>query len=118
MKIPAIELCPTDPLKYFSSTSVERAKSPDAEVVHPLDRLFVNDPIRNNVRQSFRLFIPVIRGDDRLAANEVMDSLRRCYRISKNHLRMIDYAHTVRIYDEMHKYVLRTEPLADADEQN
>lgn len=118
MKIPGIELCPTDPLKYFSFANVERDAPADSGRVHSLDRLFVNDPIRHNVRQSFRLAVPIMRQDDRQAANEVMDALRRCYRISENHLRMIDYAHTVRLYDEIHKYVLRTEPAADVDEQN
>lgn len=118
MKIPLIELCPTDPLKYFSYSKVDRIKSGEAECVHPMDRLFVNDPIRHNVRQSFRVAIPIMQPDDRIAARDVMSALTRMYKLTENHLRMIDYAHTVRLYDEMHMYVLRTEKTVGADERH
>lgn len=118
MKIPAIELCATDPLKYFSYFKVDRVAVVSEGWIHPLDRLFVRDPIRHNVRQTFRLSIPIIQPDDRAAAAEVMGAMLQLYKFTDNHLRMIDYVHTVRLYDEIHKYVLRTETPVGSDEQH
>lgn len=117
-KTPKVEICPTDPLKYFSYFKAERPPGDAPHAVHRLDRLFVNDPIRHNVRQTFRLSIPIMQADDRLAACEVVAALLGYYRMTENHRLMLDYAHTVRLYDEMHKYVLRTEKAVYDDEQN
>ncbi len=118
MKIPAIEICATDPIKYFSYFKVERPADAGPNWVHPLDRLFVKDPIRHNVRQTLRLSIPVMQADDRAAAAEVMAAMLLMYKFTDNHLRMIDYVHTVRLYDEIYKYVLRTEKAVGSNEQN
>lgn len=100
---------PTDPLKYFSFFKEERPPGENPQWTHRLDRLFVKDPIRHNPRVSFRLSIPAMYPDDRAAACEVLAAMCLMYKFTDNHIQMLDYVHSVRMYDEMHKYVLATE---------
>lgn len=116
MKIPSVKIVPTDPLKYFSFFKVERPQGDEGAWTHPLDRLFVKDPIRHNPRASFRLSIPAMYPDDRAAACEVMAAMCLMYKFTDNHIQMLDYVHSVRLYDEMHKYVLAAEKAVLGDE--
>jgi hypothetical protein len=118
MKIPHIRIIPTDPLKYFSFFKVERPAGEDPAWVHPLDRLFVRDPIRYNPRSTFRLSIPAMYPDDRTAACEVIAAMALMYKFSNNHIRMLDYAHTVRLYDEMCKHVIAAEKAVHPEDEN
>lgn len=116
MRIPSVQIIPTDPLKYFSFFKAERPDDP--KWVHPLDRLFVNDPIRHNPRSTLRLAIPAMYPDDRAAACEVMAAMSLLYRFTDNHLRMLDYAHTVRLYDEIYRHVIKTERAVYPEDEN
>lgn len=118
MKIPSVTLIPTDPLKYFSYFKEEVSLGQSPPSVHPLDRLFVKDPIRHNPRSTLRLSIPAMYPDDRAAATEVMAALALYYRFDDNHIRMLDYIHTVRLYDEIYKHVIRAEKSVHPDEDN
>lgn len=118
MRIPSVQIIPTDPLKYFSFFKEERSAGADPTWVHPLDRLFVKDPIRHNPRSTLRLSIPAMYPDDRAAACEVLAAMALMYKFSDNHIRMLDYVHTVRLYDEIYKYVIKTEKSVYPEDEN
>lgn len=118
LRIPKPILSAADPLKHFSYFKEERPPGDDPKWVHRLDRLFVNDPIRYNSRLTLRITLPVMRPDDRAAACEVIAAMALLYRLSDNHITMWDYAHSVRLYDEMYKYLLRTEQATCQEEEN
>jgi hypothetical protein len=118
MKIPRVTIDQTDRLKQFDFFRAYRPKELNEQQVHPLDRLFVRDPIRSNARSTLRLTIPAMYADDRQAACEVMAAMALMYKLTDNHIAMLDYAHTVRLYAAMYEYVTAVEQAAYPEEEN
>jgi hypothetical protein len=69
-------------------------------------RLFEKDPIETNPAATVRLTMPAMYPDDRTAASEVIGAMIIHYRMTQNHLAMLEYAFMVRLYDEIHKRAL------------